>query len=350
VDGITVFQKKLNSTSCFYILASISSYEQFIEKYNSASQEAMTLSMVYLHKSWDALFQANLILSNKSVRAKPDKFDTPLGKITGITEGLLNKKLSHPSTAEEAKIHTLEEIKESAKWFSIFQDLGKLKYRGSKTDDVAKLFNSLDFIRHLRNQSEHDFLDSPKSDYESFIHVMNPYVAPLMREFEKALEEIIQTKISKGQCSTSNTYCLCRKLKPRLKELKVVIRLPIPQNKPREKGSVVALIKWHLQDYTKRRIPLLKDSSFKEANVSNIANFISKTYPYTSLAQVVEASGSKMSVRQAQARLEAHNIAWDSKYVLRTDHKGHKRILYAEELVRFIKQGKLKAKSYSDAS
>lgn len=334
------FQKKLNENTCFYLMASMSAYEEFLSDYNSAKTRALTLSASHFHKAWDSLFLANLKLMDETVSLRSviqEGKAEAIGRINGITELFLNKKINQ--TNEFSK--SLKVLQGSKYWQSNFESMGKLSERVSSTFDV-KLFNSIDFLRHLRNQSEHDFLEASKSDYSTFVSIMNPYLSPVMDAYETMLEEIIIFKRSKGECSKSRTYCKCLSLRKRLRSLKAVVRLPMPGHSLRvEKSSVTVIIKRYLDHYRKNKFPLLKDEKLTRVNTnkSDLVLLLEKEYPYVSLNDVLKSSKSSMSLRRLQTLIEAKGLSKDSRYVLKTYHNGVTRRLYSQRILNELNSG-----------
>ena len=360
------FIQRLNKdTPCGYLLISATFFRRFLDDYNSIEYGKVSLSFAHFYKSWDALFQSMILLSGRPIRKEPNtKFK--LGTISGITDNLLNPISTPPKTGSLTSIE--ESIKNKKDFFAKEIEKNGIKEKlfllnlwkvssfrtWAENPEIAfndPLFNSLDFLRELRNSSEHDFLEVGGGSYNSLILNTNSYMIPLVEkyiEIYSSFYEEIQIDCKLHHDHGRSKYCVKKELSSSFspKFFSQITHFPLPASLVVEKivdsdSSVSALIRKLIKIYNNSNRELLLDQAWRieDTKVAQFQEEISG-YVYSSISELAldlnkTLSREDITRYQVEQKMLEKDMKRNPLYVIRiTTKKGKKSSFYSATLFK----------------
>lgn len=326
--------------ACGYLEVSVIYYKRFLVDYNSGVYGTTSISFAHLYKAWDSLFQSMLLLAGGKVRNDATE-NYPLGQIKGITDSFLNlvsqgkytTKLKHSLMFENWEIEEFKEMVLSQK------DFGNNEF-----------FNSLDLLRHLRNASEHDFLEVGGGSYNGLIRRTNQFIIPLVEMYLKIYGDF-QKKVI-GNCLQSKfhdkgrgSFCSRRSLKKlSQKELEELTHFPFPlrMGTKDRSASVTSLINQVLSGsnfgFSKKGYKIKLDPSWyiEDASGVDLQSHLNEQFPYRSLKELAEKTG--VNYRIISKKITLYNLKRNPLYILHL-HSAENRVttIYSKKLFELIK-------------
>lgn len=339
---VNVFDTKYKTDlCCSYLDISFVFFKRFLEDYNSNQYGKLSLSLAHLYKAWDALYQSMILEAGGKIRDKSNKH--PLGNVMGITDSFINPLKNNNSNV----------FSKSNKYDLCYENWKILDFKNlveEKNPTTQPFFNSLDFLREMRNASEHDFIEIGGGSYNISIMRLNPYIIPMTQKYIDIIKNY--TKVVLNHCSIErghnrgrSKYCSKNILKSEYTSIvENIVHFPLPisllvEGKNNDGGLVNALVKYIVSDFEQQNKPLLYNSSWHTENPNQIvtSSYLNEVFPYRSLSELARLLNTNRYI--IEKIMTANKMKYNNSFVIYLTDRDQKKItLYSKHLLEELRR------------